>query len=118
MVRKSGNNKTRFLETVWQWQKSEMWHKLVGSAEVRAPLAQIEDNVLVLRFGIKYGKFRSVEEVGHLLGFSPDRVDHLQKKALRKLRHLDRIRKLYGSVSLPGMTCDGFSTDTDLHGKV
>jgi nephrocystin-3 len=107
-----------FLETVWQWQKSEMWHKLVSSAEVRATLAQIEDDVLVLRFGLKGGKVHSVEQVGHLLGVSPDRVDHLQKKALRKLRHLDRIRKLDGFISLPGMTYDGFATDTDLHGKV
>jgi hypothetical protein len=107
-----------FYELVWQWQKSEMWHKLVECPKVRATLSQQENEVLELRFGIKDGKFRSVEEVGHLLGLSPDRVDHLQKKALRKLRHLDRIRKLDGFISLPGMTSDGFATDTDLHGKV
>jgi nephrocystin-3 len=107
-----------FYELVWQWQKSEMWHKLVGRAEVRATLAEQENEVLELRFGIKDGKFRSVEEVGHLLGVSPERIDHLQKKALRKLRHLDRIRKLYGFISLPGMTDDRFATDTDFHGKV
>lgn len=107
-----------FYELVWQWQKSEMWHKLVECPEVRATLSKQENEVLELRFGIKDGKFRSVEEVGHFLGLSPDRVDHLQKKALRKIRNFDRIPKLYGFISLPGMTYDGFASDIDLHGNV
>ena len=62
--------------------------------EVMASLSPRERDVLRLRFGLDDGRQRTLEEVGQLFGVTRERIRQLEAKALRKLRHPNRSRRL------------------------
>ncbi|MEW6045282.1 MAG: RNA polymerase sigma factor RpoD [Bacillota bacterium] len=53
-----------------------------------------EEKVLRLRFGLDDGKQRTLEEVGQVFGVTRERIRQIEAKALRKLRHPSRSKKL------------------------
>src|SRR3989338_4778510 len=62
--------------------------------EVLDTLNPRERKVLELRFGIKDGRSRTLEEVGKEFGRSEERIRQIEAKALRKLRHPSRSKRL------------------------
>lgn len=62
--------------------------------EVLKSLSEREQKVLELRFGLKDHKPRTLEEVGKVFGVTRERIRQIEAKALRKLRHPSRSRKL------------------------
>ena len=61
---------------------------------VLATLTEREEKVLRLRFGLDDGQSRTLEEVGQIFGVTRERIRQIEAKALRKLRHPSRSRKL------------------------
>jgi RNA polymerase primary sigma factor len=59
-------------------------------------LTEREKRVLQLRFGLKDGRARTLEEVGNEFSVTRERIRQIEGKALRKLRHPSRSRKLKG----------------------
>ena len=53
-----------------------------------------EKRVLQLRFGLEDGRSRTLEEVGREFGVTRERIRQIEAKALRKLRHPTRSKKL------------------------
>lgn len=64
--------------------------------DVLDSLAPREREVLALRFGLKDGYSRTLEEVGRLFKVTRERIRQIEAKALRKMRHPTRIRQLHG----------------------
>ncbi|MCI7146093.1 MAG: RNA polymerase sigma factor RpoD [Clostridiales bacterium] len=62
--------------------------------EVLSTLTDREQKVLKLRFGLEDGKARTLEEVGKEFDVTRERIRQIEAKALRKLRHPSRSRKL------------------------
>ncbi len=62
--------------------------------EVLDTLTPREEKVLRLRFGLDDGRARTLEEVGKVFGVTRERIRQIEAKALRKLRHPSRSRKL------------------------
>lgn len=62
--------------------------------EVLDSLTQREERVLRLRFGLDDGRARTLEEVGQVFGVTRERIRQIEAKALRKLRHPSRSKKL------------------------
>ncbi|MDO8570835.1 MAG: sigma-70 family RNA polymerase sigma factor, partial [Candidatus Daviesbacteria bacterium] len=62
--------------------------------EVLDSLSPREKRVLQLRFGIEDGKQRTLEEVGKEFGVTRERIRQIEAKAIRKLRHPTRAKKL------------------------
>ena len=62
--------------------------------EVLDTLAPREKKVLELRFGIVDGRTRTLEEVGKEFNVTRERIRQIEAKALRKLRHPSRSKKL------------------------
>jgi len=62
--------------------------------DVLATLTSRERRVLELRFGLEDGRSRTLEEVGKEFGVTRERIRQIEAKALRKLRHPSRSRKL------------------------
>lgn len=59
-------------------------------------LTEREQRVLILRFGLKDGRTRTLEEVGKEFNVTRERIRQIEAKALRKLRHPSRARMLKG----------------------
>jgi RNA polymerase primary sigma factor len=64
--------------------------------DVLVSLGNREKEVLMLRFGLKDGYSRTLEEVGQMFKVTRERVRQIEAKALRKMRHPTRIRQLHG----------------------
>ena len=62
--------------------------------EVLATLTPRENKVLALRFGLEDGRSRTLEEVGKEFDVTRERIRQIEAKALRKLRHPSRSKKL------------------------
>ena len=63
-------------------------------SEVLLTLTEREEQVLRLRFGLDDGSCKTLEEVGQMFGVTRERIRQIEAKALRKLRHPSRSRKL------------------------
>ena len=63
-------------------------------SEVLGTLTPREEKVLRLRFGIEDGRTRTLEEVGREFNVTRERIRQIEAKALRKLRHPSRSKKL------------------------
>ena len=64
--------------------------------DVLCSLNEREAKVLQLRFGLEDGRTRTLEEIGNTFGVTRERIRQIEAKALRKLRHPQRSRKLRG----------------------
>ncbi len=62
--------------------------------EVLSTLTERESKVLILRFGLEEGRPRTLEEVGEIFNVTRERIRQIEAKALRKLRHPTRSKKL------------------------
>ncbi len=62
--------------------------------EVLGTLTERESKVLILRFGLEEGRPRTLEEVGEIFNVTRERIRQIEAKALRKLRHPTRSKKL------------------------
>lgn len=71
------------------------YEMLKGQLEdVLDTLTDREENVLRLRFGLDDGRTRTLEEVGKVFGVTRERIRQIEAKALRKLRHPSRSKRL------------------------
>ncbi len=71
--------------------------------DVLDTLTEREREVLEQRFGLKDGYSRTLEEVGRQFQVTRERIRQIEAKALRKMRHPTRIRKLEGFIELPNI---------------
>ena len=62
--------------------------------EVLDTLSDREKKVLMLRFGLEDGRPRTLEEVGKEFNVTRERIRQIEAKALRKLKHPSRSKKL------------------------
>ncbi|MDO9333613.1 MAG: sigma-70 family RNA polymerase sigma factor, partial [Dehalococcoidales bacterium] len=62
--------------------------------EVLSTLTPREQRIIELRFGLEDGRSRTLEEVGRVFQVTRERIRQIEAKALRKLRHPSRSRKL------------------------
>jgi RNA polymerase primary sigma factor len=79
--------------TAYSMLKSEM-------EDVLSSLTEREKRVLQLRFGVGDGYSRTLEEVGTIFKVTRERVRQIEAKALRKLRHPTRSRRLKNFIDL------------------
>ena len=92
-----GNNLVDFVED----QTMESPDNIIGKNTLKeglntilADLTEREARVIKLRFGIDDGKARTLEEVGNLFDVTRERIRQIESKALKKLRHPNRIKKI------------------------
>ena len=71
-------------QTMLQEQLLEVLHTLIPR----------EEQVLMLRFGLKDGRMRTLEEVGKVFNITRERIRQIEAKSLRKLRHPSRSKRL------------------------
>ena len=75
---------------------TKRWDELLKDElnDVLLELTDREEKVLRLRFGMDDGRARTLEEVGKEFNVTRERIRQIEAKALRKLRHPSRSRKL------------------------
>jgi len=66
--------------------------------EVLATLTDREARVMRMRYGLENGKQQTLEDVGRALGVTRERIRQIEAKALRKLKHYSRSKKLQGYI--------------------
>ncbi len=71
--------------------------------DVLDTLTEREREVLEQRFGLKDGYSRTLEEVGRQFQVTRERIRQIEAKALRKMRHPTRIRKLEGFIDMSNL---------------
>ncbi len=64
------------------------------TAQVLRTLTPREEKIMKMRFGLEDGSERTLEEVGRSFAITRERIRQIEAKALRKLRHPSRSRKL------------------------
>ena len=69
--------------------------------QVLKTLSPREEKVLKMRFGLDDGSERTLEEVGHSFAVTRERIRQIESKALRKLRHPSRSRRLRAFLEGP-----------------
>jgi RNA polymerase primary sigma factor len=79
-------------------QMGELRHKMMAVLDT---LTDREREVLVLRFGMEDGSSRTLDEMARRFQTTRERIRQIEAKALRKLRHPTRIRKLEAFIDLP-----------------
>ncbi|WP_339229486.1 RNA polymerase sigma factor RpoD [Oceanobacillus sp. FSL K6-2867] len=101
------------LETPIGWGNDSHLSDLIKDEEVMSPpdyvahellkeqiedlldtLSDREENILRLRFGLNDGRSRTLEELGKVFGVTRERIRQIEAKALRKLRHPNRSKRL------------------------
>ena len=66
--------------------------------EVLATLTEREAKVMRMRYGLENGRQQTLEDVGKALGVTRERIRQIEAKALRKLKHYSRSKKLQGYI--------------------
>lgn len=62
--------------------------------EILGTLTEREADVLRMRFGMYHGRTHTLEEVGQIFGVTRERIRQIENKAIRKLRHPSRAKKI------------------------
>jgi RNA polymerase primary sigma factor len=86
-----------FIEDRSTMSPAEAASRELLKAQLNAVLKELSDRerrVLMLRFGLEDGRARTLEEVGKEFNVTRERIRQIEAKALRKLRHPSRSRKL------------------------
>ena len=73
---------------------TDKYKSLSSPSRFSLTLSPRERDVLRLRFGMDDGRQRTLEEVGQLFGVTRERIRQIEAKALRKLRHPNRSKRL------------------------
>ena len=79
--------------------------------DVLSSLSDREKDVLIMRFGLEDGRQRTLEEVGKHFGVTRERIRQIEAKALRKLRHPSRAKKLKDYLEYIGPLSDSIQID-------
>ncbi len=88
-----------FIEDETMPQPLELASQELLKAQISDALGKLterERRIIILRFGLEDGRFRTLEEVGREFGITRERIRQIEAKALRKLRHPSYSRKLRG----------------------
>jgi RNA polymerase primary sigma factor len=86
-----------FIEDRSTMSPAEAASRELLKAQLNSVLKELSDRerrVLMLRFGLEDGRARTLEEVGKEFNVTRERIRQIEAKALRKLRHPSRSRKL------------------------
>ena len=75
--------------------------------DVLCSLTERERQVLELRFGLGDGNARTLEEVGQQFRVTRERIRQIEAKALRKMRHPTRLKKLHGFLEVADLQPNG-----------